>query len=317
MKILISGGAGFIGSHLVDFYLRQGEEVWCVDNFLTGRRESIVSHSKFNLFHFLEEDICKLDVDKLPGDFSLVVHLASPASPPDYLQYPVETMRTNSLGTEKMLELAGICKCRFLFASTSEVYGDPEIPVQDETYWGHVNPVGPRAVYDEAKRYGEALVMTYHRYYGVNTCIARIFNTYGPGMRINDGRVIPNFIRQALTGQVLTVYGDGNQTRSFCYVDDLIRGLVALVDSEEHCPVNLGNPEEFSILQLVKELERIMGMRLKMEFKPLPEDDPKRRKPDISRATRLLHWKPVVCLEEGLKKTVDYFRDKLNKKGER
>ncbi|MCM8768787.1 MAG: SDR family oxidoreductase [Candidatus Omnitrophica bacterium] len=314
MKVLVTGGAGFIGSHLVAYYLSQNALVWCVDNLLTGRPENLAEYRSSQNLRFLEKDVTSLSIEKLPNDFNLVFHLASPASPVDYQRYPLETMRVNSLGTEKMLRLALKCEARFLYSSTSEVYGDPEIPVQPETYWGRVNPVGPRSVYDEAKRYGEAITMLFHRYWKANTAIARIFNTYGPGMKPDDGRVIPNFINQLLTGKPLTVYGDGQQTRSLCYIDDLVEGIVLLAKSDEHQPVNLGNPEEFTILQLVAEIEKIAKMPVSIEYRPLPEDDPKRRKPDISRAKQLLGWEPKVSLKVGLSKTLDYFQSQIHLK---
>ncbi len=263
-------------------------------------------------FRFIKEDVIHLDVEKLPGDFNYIFHLASPASPPDYFKNPLETLRVNSIGTENLLKLALRCNARFLFSSTSEVYGDPLMPVQSEEYWGNVNPVGPRAVYDEGKRYGEAIVMTYYRKATVDTRIIRIFNTYGPRMRLNDGRVIPNFIYQVLTDRPMTVYGDGKQTRSFCYINDLIDGIVRMMDIKDyHLPVNLGNPGEFTVLQLAEIIQNIIGKKVKIEFLPALEDDPKRRNPDISKARKLINWKPKVQLEEGLKKTINYFREKV------
>lgn len=312
-KILIAGGAGFIGSHLCDYYVAREDEVWCVDNLITGSEDNIAGLLNGKYFRFLKKDVICMDVEKLPGDFNCVFHLASPASPPDYFENPLETLRVNSLGTENLLKLALRCNARFLFSSTSEVYGDPLIPVQNEEYWGNVNPVGPRAVYDEAKRYGEAIIMAYHRKYRVDTRIIRIFNTYGPRMRLKDGRVVPNFIYQVLTDKPLTVYGDGKQTRSFCYVDDLIAGIAGMMEMKDyHLPVNLGNPGEFTVLQLAEIIQKIIGKKVKIEFLPALEDDPKRRKPDISRAEELLGWQPKIQLEEGLRKTIDYFMDKVD-----
>ncbi len=311
-KILIAGGAGFIGSHLCDYYVARGCEVWCLDNLITGSEENIKELLKRKDFRFIKEDVIHLDVEKLPGDFNYIFHLASPASPPDYFKNPLETLRVNSIGTENLLKLALRCNARFLFSSTSEVYGDPLMPVQSEEYWGNVNPVGPRAVYDEGKRYGEAIVMTYYRKATVDTRIIRIFNTYGPRMRLNDGRVIPNFIYQVLTDRPMTVYGDGKQTRSFCYINDLIDGIVRMMDIKDyHLPVNLGNPGEFTVLQLAEIIQNIIGKKVKIEFLPALEDDPKRRNPDISKARKLINWKPKVQLEEGLKKTINYFREKV------
>ncbi len=311
-KILIAGGAGFIGSHLCGYYLERGDEVWCLDNLITGSEENIAEYLNCKLFKFLKEDVICLDTDKLPGNFDCVFNLASPASPPDYFENPLETLRVNSLGTENLLKLTVRCNARFLFSSTSEVYGDPLNSVQNEEYWGNVNPIGPRAVYDEAKRYGEAIIMAYHRKFLADTRIIRIFNTYGPRMRLKDGRVVPNFIYQALTDRPLTVYGDGKQTRSFCYVDDLIAGIAGMMELKDyHLPVNLGNPGEFTVLQLAEIIREILGRELKMEFLPALEDDPKRRKPDIARAKELLGWEPRIPLEEGLKKTIDYFAKKI------
>lgn len=311
-KILIAGGAGFIGSHLCDYYVARGCEVWCLDNLITGSEENIKELLKRKDFRFIKEDVIHLDVEKLPGDFNYIFHLASPASPPDYFKNPLETLRVNSIGTENLLKLALRCNARFLFSSTSEVYGDPLMPVQSEEYWGNVNPVGPRAVYDEGKRYGEAIVMTYYRKATVDTRIIRIFNTYGPRMRLNDGRVIPNFIYQVLTDRPMTVYGDGKQTRSFCYINDLIDGIVRMMDIKDyHLPVNLGNPGEFTVLQLAEIIQNIIGKKVKIEFLPALEDDPKRRNPDISKARKLINWQPKVQLEEGLKKTINYFREKV------
>jgi len=260
------------------------------------------------LFSFVKADIVRLNEVPLKGNFDIVFNLASPASPPDYFRLPVETLRVNSLGTENLLELARRCNAKFLFTSTSEVYGDSLIPVQNEEYWGNVNSIGPRSVYDEAKRYGEAMVMAYFRKYGADTRIVRIFNTYGPRMRLKDGRVIPNFIAQLMEKKPLTVYGDGKQTRSFCYVDDLVSGLAGMMEKDYHLPVNLGNPAEFTVLELAEILQKIAGVTTTIEHLPPLEDDPRRRKPDITRARELLGWQPRVTLEEGLRKTLDYFK---------
>jgi len=318
-KVFISGGAGFIGSFLCDYYINRNCEVWCIDNLLTGSRDNIAEFLKDRNFKFIEKDVIGFNPENMPSDFDYIFHFASPASPPDYFRYPIETLRVNSIGTENCLNLALKCKAAFLYASTSEVYGDPLIPIQNEEYWGNVNSIGVRSVYDEGKRYGEAIVMAYHRKYGMNTHIVRIFNTYGPRMRLDDGRAIPNFVYQALTGQPLTVYGDGKQTRSFCYIDDLIRGIVLLIEKGYHLPVNLGNPVEFTVIQLAELIQKITGKKTEITFMPPLEDDPKRRKPDIRRAKELLGWQPEISLEEGLKKTIDYFNNKvaINTEGKR
>jgi len=310
-KVLIAGGAGFIGSHLCEYYISRGDKVCCLDNLATGARANVEHLISSPLFSFVKTDVVRLDEVSLEGDFDMVFNLASPASPPDYFRLPVETLRVNSLGTENLLELARRCGAKFLFTSTSEVYGDPLIPVQNEEYWGNVNSIGPRSVYEEGKRYGEAMVMAYFRKYGADTRIVRIFNTYGPRMRLKDGRVIPNFIAQLLEGKPLTVYGDGKQTRSFCYVDDLVAGLVRIMEKDYHLPVNLGNPGEFAILELAEIIQKIAGMKTEIEFLPPLEDDPRRRKPDISRAKELLGWLPSVPLEEGLRKTLAYFKKSM------
>lgn len=314
-KVFISGGAGFIGSFLCGHYLGKGCDVWCMDNLITGSMNNISAHLDNPGFHFLREDVVCLDPEKLPGDFGYVFHLASPASPPDYFMYPMETLRVNSQGTEKCLMLALRCKAKFLYTSTSEVYGDPLIPVQNEEYWGNVNPIGVRSVYDEGKRYGEAVVMAYNRKYGLDTHLVRIFNTYGPRMRLKDGRVVPNFIYQALSGRPFTIYGDGMQTRSFCYVEDLLKGLTLLVEKDYHFPVNLGNPGEFTIMELAGLVDKIFGSKSGIKHMPALEDDPKRRKPDINRAKHLLGWQPEIPLEEGLRRTIDYFRAGFMKPG--
>jgi dTDP-glucose 4,6-dehydratase len=296
---IVTGGAGFLGSHLCDYLLADGHRVICVDNLDTGSLQNI-EHIRAGNFLFINHDLTQPFF--IEEDVDVVFHLASPASPIDYLRLPLHTLKVGSYGTHHMLGLAKFKRARFLLASTSEVYGDPQIHPQPETYWGHVNPIGPRGVYDEAKRYAEAMTMAYHRQQGVDTCIARIFNTYGPRMRPFDGRAIPTFMRQALANKALTVYGDGSQTRSFCYVDDLIRGFVLLAESEEHLPVNLGNPDELALLELAKTVIRVTGSQSDIVFEALPVDDPSVRKPDITRATQVLGWEPEVPLDEGLKR---------------
>jgi len=296
---LVTGGAGFLGSHLCDRLIEDGRRVICVDNLETGSLQN-VEHLRGDRFLFINHDITShLSVDE-PID--VVYHLASPASPIDYLRLPLQTLKVGSHGTHNALGLAKWKRARFLLASTSEVYGDPLIHPQPETYWGNVNPIGPRGVYDEAKRYAEALTMAYHRQQGVDTCIVRIFNTYGPRMRPHDGRAIPTFIRQALANEPLTVFGDGSQTRSFCYVDDLINGLIALAESGEHLPVNIGNPAEYTLLELARKVLEATGGTSEIVFEALPVDDPKVRQPDITRARQLLGWEPQVSLEEGLRR---------------
>jgi len=313
MKILISGGSGFIGSHICDYFLKEGAEIWCIDNFLTSNIENIENCLNNKNFVFIEDDICKINVDKFRNNFDYVLHFASPASPVDYNKYPVETLRVNSIGTENMIKISLANNSIFLYSSTSEVYGDPEIPVQNEEYWGRVNPIGERSMYDEGKRYGEALIMAYHRKYKLNSRIVRIFNTYGPRMRINDGRVIPNFIVSALTGKPITIYGDGNQTRSFCYISDLIKGIIRIFECNYNLPINIGSCEEFTIKQLAKKVKEIIGSKVEIIYAPPLPDDPKRRKPDITKAKKILKWKPVVTLENGLKETIPYFEKKLKK----
>jgi dTDP-glucose 4,6-dehydratase len=296
---LVTGGAGFLGSHLCDRLVEDGYRVICVDNLETGSLQN-VEHLRGDQFLFLNHDITNhLDVEE-PID--VIYHLASPASPIDYLRLPLQTLKVGSHGTQNALGLAKWKRARFLLASTSEVYGDPLIHPQPETYWGNVNPIGPRGVYDEAKRYAEALTMAYHRQQGVDTCIVRIFNTYGPRMRPHDGRAIPTFVRQAQANEPLTVFGDGSQTRSFCYVDDLIRGLMALAASGEHLPVNIGNPAEYTLLELAQKVIEATGASSEIVFEALPVDDPKVRQPDITRARQLLGWEPQVSLEEGLRR---------------
>jgi len=295
---VVTGGAGFLGSHLCDYLVADGIRVICVDNLETGSLQN-VEHLRGDRFHFVNHDITThLEIEE-PVDF--VFHLASPASPIDYLRLPLQTLKVGSYGTHNALGLAKFKRARFLLASTSEVYGDPAVHPQPETYWGNVNPIGPRGVYDEAKRYAEALTMAYHRQQGVDTCIVRIFNTYGTRMRPHDGRAIPTFVRQALANEPLTVFGDGSQTRSFCYVDDLIRGLVLLARSREHLPVNIGNPQELSLLELAEAVIRVTGSKSEIVFEALPVDDPQVRQPDITRARQLLGWEPQATLEEGLR----------------
>ena len=296
---VVTGGAGFLGSHLCDYLIDKGFRVICVDNLDTGSLQN-VEHLRGEQFLFVNHDLTEhLELEE-PVDF--VYHLASPASPIDYARLPLQTLKVGSYGTHNALGLAKFKRARFLLASTSEVYGDPQVHPQPETYWGNVNPIGPRGVYDEAKRYAEAMTMAYHRQQGVDTCIARIFNTYGPRMRPNDGRAVRTFVRQALEGKPLTVFGDGTQTRSFCYVDDLVRGLVALAESGEHLPVNIGNPNEFTLNELAEAVVRITGSKSEIVHEALPVDDPQVRKPDITRARQLLGWEPEVELAEGLRR---------------
>src|SRR5215204_121364 len=298
---LVTGGAGFLGSHLCDFLLDKGHRVVCVDNLDTGSLQNI-EHIRTDAFLFVNHDLTEPFHFEEPVD--LLFHLASPASPIDYLRLPLHTLKVGSYGTHHMLGLAKLKRARFLLASTSEVYVDPLVQPQPETYWGNVNPIGPRGVYDEAKRYAEALTMAYHRQQGVDTCIVRIFNTFGPRMRAHDGRAIPTFMRQALEDRPLTVFGEGEQTRSFCYVDDLIRGIVGLAESDVHSPVNIGNPNECTLLELAKKVIEVTESRSEIVFEPLPVDDPQQRRPDISRARDLLGWEPRVELEEGLRRTI-------------
>jgi dTDP-glucose 4,6-dehydratase len=299
---LVTGGAGFLGSHLCDELLRRGHRVICVDNFETGNLTNI-EHIRVPEFEVMHVDIVEPFHVEEPIDF--VYHLASPASPIDYLRLPLHTLKVGSYGTHHALGLAKKHRARFLVASTSEVYGDPQVHPQTEDYWGHVNPIGPRGVYDEAKRYAEALTMAYHRQQGVDTAIIRIFNTYGPRMRAHDGRAIPTFLRQALEDRPITVFGSGEQTRSFCYVDDLIRGMIALAESGEHFPVNIGNPNEFTLLELAERVIEATGSSSEIVFEALPTDDPQVRRPDITRAGELLGWEPTIELAEGLRRTID------------
>ena len=302
---LITGGTGFLGSHLSDACLKKEMKVFCVDNLITGNLRNIRHLLKDNNFKLIKHDISKQFFLKGPIDY--VLHFASPASPVDYLNYPIPTLKVGSLGTHNTLGLAKLKKARYLLASTSEVYGDPEVHPQKESYWGHVNPIGPRGVYDEAKRFAEAITMAYHHYHKVDVRIIRIFNTYGPRMRINDGRVVPNFIYQALHHLPLTVYGHGRQTRSFCYYTDLIDGILRMLYAPVTGPVNLGNPDEFTILEFAQLVLEISKSKSKIVFKPLPKDDPQQRKPDITLARKYLKWAPKVNLKEGLKKTLDWF----------
>ncbi|OHB74210.1 MAG: NAD-dependent dehydratase [Planctomycetes bacterium RBG_16_59_8] len=306
MRTVITGGAGFIGSHLCDYFLQRGETVVCIDNFLTGSRRNIRHLRRNRKFTLIEHDVTKyIDV---PGRVDNVLHFASPASPLDYAVFKIQTLKVGAMGTHNALGLAVKKKARFLLASTSEIYGDPLEHPQRESYWGNVNPIGPRGVYDEAKRYAEALTMAYHRCHGLNTKIARIFNTYGPRMRVNDGRALPTFIAQALRDEKITVFGKGSQTRSFCYVTDLIDGLARLLRSRENYPVNIGNPVEHTIAELATMIVDLAGSGNAVIHKPLPEDDPKVRRPDIARARTILGWRPTIPLPEGLRKTIDYFR---------
>jgi dTDP-glucose 4,6-dehydratase len=312
MRVLVTGGAGFIGSHLCDRFLQEGHEVICLDNLITGSTDNIAHLAGHPRFSFVKHDVTHYIF--VEGKIDAILHFASPASPVDYLQFPIQTLKVGSLGTHKALGLAKEKKAKFLLASTSEVYGNPLVHPQREDYWGNVNPIGPRGVYDEAKRFAEAMAMAYHRYHGVDTRIARIFNTYGPRMRLNDGRVVPNFIHQALRGEDLTIYGDGSQTRSFCYIEDLVEGIVRLLFSREIEPINLGNPGEYSILDFAQVILQATGSPSRIAYRPLPTDDPRVRKPDISRARTVLGWNPKVELKEGIGKTIPYFQRKLEEK---
>jgi dTDP-glucose 4,6-dehydratase len=309
LRAVITGGAGFLGSHLCDYLIERGWDVLCIDNLVTGSAGNVAHLVKHPRFRMMSHDASRyIDV---AGPVDYVLNFASPASPVDYLKLPIQTLKVGALGTHNTLGLALAKKARYLQASTSECYGDPEVSPQPETYWGHVNPIGPRGVYDEAKRFAEAMVMAYHRFHGVDTHIVRIFNTYGPRMRLNDGRALPNFVYQALTGQPITVYGDGRQTRSFCYVSDLIEGIYRLMNSDEHEPVNIGNPQEITILKFAERIRALLGSDVPIVFKPLPQDDPKQRCPDISKAKRLLGWQPKVNLDEGLRLTLEFFRQQV------
>jgi len=312
-RVLITGGAGFIGSHLCERFLAEGFEVLGYDNLLTGDERNIVHLFKHERFTFYKQDVTNFI--HVEGPLFAILHFASPASPIDYLELPIQTLKVGSLGTHNTLGLAKAKGARLLLASTSEVYGDPLVHPQAEDYWGNVNPIGPRGVYDEAKRFAEAMVMAYHKNHNVDTRIVRIFNTFGPRMRRRDGRVVPAFIDQTLHGEDLTVFGDGSQTRSFCYVDDLVEGIFRLLQADYHLPVNLGNPLEMSVLDFAKKIIALTSSKSKIVYRPLPVDDPKVRQPDISLAKKLLGWEPKVSLEEGLRRTIAYFQDLLGQKG--
>jgi dTDP-glucose 4,6-dehydratase len=305
-RVLITGAAGFLGSHLCDRFIKEGYHVIGMDNLITGDLKNIEHLFKLEHFEFYHHDVSKFVF--VPGELDYILHFASPASPIDYLKIPIQTLKVSSLGTHNILGLARVKKARVVVASTSEVYGDPVVHPQTEEYWGNVNPVGPRGCYDEAKRFMEALTMAYHDYHGLETRIVRIFNTYGPRMRLNDGRVLPAFIGQALRGEDLTMFGDGSQTRSFCYVDDLIEGIYRLLLSDYHLPVNIGNPAEITIREFGEEILKLTGANQKLVSRPLPKDDPKQRRPDISKAKEILGWEPKVSRSEGLKITYDYFK---------
>lgn len=309
-RVLITGAAGFLGSHLCDRFIQEGYEVVGMDNLLTGSLSNIEHLFPLQEFSFYHHDVSKFI--HVPGPLDYILHFASPASPIDYLKMPIQTLKVGSLGTHNCLGLAKAKKARILVASTSEVYGDPLVHPQQEDYWGNVNPVGPRGVYDEAKRFQEAITMAYHNFHGLDTRIVRIFNTYGPRMRLDDGRALPTFISQALKGEDLTVFGDGSQTRSFCYVSDLFEGIYRLLLSNETRPVNIGNPNEISLLEFAKEIIALSGSQSKISFKPLPQDDPKQRQPDISRAKQVLDWRPIIDRAEGLALTYTYFKKQLD-----
>ena len=311
MRAVLTGGAGFLGSHLCDKLIENGWDVLCVDNLATGSEANIAHYEHNDHFRMLRHDVSRyIDV---PGPIDYVLHFASPASPVDYLKLPIPTLKVGALGTHNALGLALAKKAKFFLASTSECYGDPLVSPQPETYWGNVNPIGPRGVYDEAKRYAEAMTMAYHRFHGLDTHIVRIFNTYGPRMRLNDGRALPNFIYQALTGRSITVYGDGTQTRSFCYVSDLIEGIFRLMQSDEHLPTNIGNPQEITIHEFAERVRALTATKSPIIFEPLPQDDPKRRCPDITKAKKLLGWEPKIGLDEGLRLTLNYFQKQMAK----
>ncbi len=304
---VVTGGAGFLGSHLCDRLLSEGFKVFCLDNLITGRIENIQHLAGSENFKFIRQDVTEYLY--IPGDIDIIFHFASPASPIDYIEHPIPTLKVGALGTHKTLGLAREKNAAFLLASTSEVYGDPLVHPQNEDYWGNVNPIGPRGVYDEAKRFAEAMTMAYHRYHGLNTKIVRIFNTYGPRMRAHDGRVVPAFICQAIKGEDLTIFGDGSQTRSFCFVQDLIEGVLRLSRSEINDPVNIGNPAEMTIKQFAEKILEITGTKSKLRYLPLPVDDPKVRQPDIAKAMKELGWEPRVSLDEGLARTIEYFQE--------
>lgn len=305
MRAVVSGAAGFVGSHVCDRLIAEGHHVIGVDNLLTGSQRNLAHLTREPRFEFIEHDVS--DIVRLPLQADAVLHMASPASPKDYLEYPIETLNAGSIGSRNMLELALENGARFLLASTSECYGDPLEHPQIESYWGNVNPVGPRSCYDESKRFAEAITMAYHHKYGLRTNIVRIFNTYGPRMKLDDGRVVPAFFGQALRGEDMTIFGDGSQTRSFCYVSDLVEGIYRLMRSDERYPVNIGNPQEMTILEFAKAIRCLTGVNSRLVFLPLPQDDPKQRQPDISKARSILGWEPRVSLEEGLRMTYDYF----------
>ena len=308
-RTLVTGGAGFLGSHLCEYLVNKEHEVICMDNLITGSKQNI-SGIKSGNFHFVNHNVSEfIDLD---GDLDYILHFASPASPIDYLELPIQTLKVGALGTHNALGVAKAKNATFLLASTSEVYGDPLVHPQPEEYWGNVNPIGPRGVYDEAKRFAEAITMAYHRTHGTNTKIVRIFNTYGPRMRIKDGRAIPNFLKQALTGEDLTIYGNGSQTRSFCYVTDLVEGIYRLLMSDQHEPVNIGNPIEMTIQQMANKILQATQSKSKIVQLPLPEDDPKTRQPNITLARKLLDWEPKVSLDEGLESTLEYFKQQIN-----
>lgn len=307
--VVITGGAGFLGSHLSEYLLKKEMEVWCVDNLCTGRIKNIEHLGAYSKYHFIKENVSNHIL--IPGPVDFVLHLASPASPVDYLNMPIQTLKVGALGTHNALGLAKAKGARFLLTSTSEVYGDPLVHPQKEDYWGNVNPIGPRGVYDEAKRFAEAITMAYHRTHGLETRIVRIFNTYGPRMRIDDGRALPNFFCQALRGEPVTIYGDGSQTRSFCFVSDLIDGIYRLLMSDENNPVNIGNPQEITLKEVAAEVIGLTGSKSEMIFQDLPKDDPKVRQPDITRAREILQWEPAVSRVDGLKTTLAYFKEEL------
>lgn len=312
MRILITGGAGFIGSHLCERLVKEGNRVICMDNFITGKKENIEHLILYPNFQLVEHNVTEFI--EVPEELDYILHFASPASPFDYLKFPIQTLKVGALGTHNTLGLAKLKKAKYLLASTSEVYGDPLVNPQKEDYYGNVNCIGPRGVYDEAKRFAEAMTMAYHRYHGLDTRIVRIFNTYGPRMRLKDGRVVPAFIIQSLKGKPLSVFGNGSQTRSFCYVTDLVEGILKLMDSSIHEPINLGNSQEMSILEFAKKIITLTHSRSTIMFKPLPVDDPKVRRPDISKAMELLGWQPKVGIDEGLRKTIEYFKKVLTTK---
>tara|TARA_Y100001960_G_C14597951_1_gene789173 strand:+ start:147 stop:1082 length:936 start_codon:yes stop_codon:yes gene_type:complete len=307
-RTLVTGGAGFLGSHLCEYFLNKGHEVICMDNLITGSKDNI-SGIKNKKFQFIEHNVSEFI--SLEGELDYIMHFASPASPIDYLELPIQTLKVGALGTHNVLGLAKAKRATFLLASTSEVYGDPLVHPQPEVYWGNVNPIGPRGVYDEAKRFAEAITMAYHRTHGINTKIVRIFNTYGPRMRVNDGRAIPNFLKQAIMGKDLTVYGDGSQTRSFCFVSDLVEGLYRLLMSENNYPINIGNPNEMTIKEMADKIVKATHSKSKIIHVPLPEDDPKIRQPDITLAKKYLNWEPEVSLDQGLQSTLEYFKNQL------